>query len=129
MLLAPPSRAELNASVILEQVGPRKSFQTAFSSNAVSIAASCGLDKVTKLEKSRRFKITATRPLTGLPMSVAALQKMDSCKLSAGAALLSSGASSRNCHDCWSSGGEAFFRVSPGCPLSVKARTSWTRPV
>jgi hypothetical protein len=37
------------------QVGPRMSFQSAWSTNAVSICRSCGLDAVARLEVSRRF--------------------------------------------------------------------------
>lgn len=45
------------------QVGPRKSFATAWSANAVSICASCGLGKVTRLEASRRFRLQSAQPL------------------------------------------------------------------
>lgn len=46
------------------QVGPRLSFQSAWSTNAVSICASCGLAAVTRLELSRRFRLRAGRPLS-----------------------------------------------------------------
>lgn len=46
------------------EVGPRSNFSTAFSTNAVSICASCGLSKVNRLERSRRYLLTSTRPLT-----------------------------------------------------------------
>ncbi len=46
------------------QVGPRSNFSTAFSTNAVSVCGSTGLSKVNRLELSRRFFITSTRPLT-----------------------------------------------------------------
>jgi phosphoribosylformylglycinamidine synthase len=46
------------------QVGPRLSFQSAWSTNAVSICASCGLAAVTRLEQSRRFRLRAGRPLS-----------------------------------------------------------------
>jgi phosphoribosylformylglycinamidine synthase len=36
------------------EVGPRLNFETAFSTNAVGICRSCGLGKVTRIEKSRR---------------------------------------------------------------------------
>ena len=36
------------------------SFSTAFSSNAVSICASCGLEKVTRVEVSRRFVLNGS---------------------------------------------------------------------
>lgn len=53
---------EKTATVI--EVGPRSNFSTAFSTNAVSICQSCGLGQVTRLEKSRRYLLTSTRPLT-----------------------------------------------------------------
>jgi phosphoribosylformylglycinamidine synthase len=43
------------------EVGPRTNFSTAFSTNATSITRSVGLDKVTRLEPSRRFLLTSTR--------------------------------------------------------------------
>jgi phosphoribosylformylglycinamidine synthase len=39
------------------EVGPRLNFETAFSTNAVAICRSCGLHKVTRLEKSRRWSL------------------------------------------------------------------------
>lgn len=46
------------------QVGPRSNFSTAFSTNAVSICGSTNLSKVNRLEVSRRFLLTSSRPLT-----------------------------------------------------------------
>ncbi len=46
------------------QVGPRMSFSTAWSANAVSICASCGLGKVDRMELSRRFLIHSSAPLS-----------------------------------------------------------------
>ncbi|PQP95816.1 hypothetical protein Pyn_11703 [Prunus yedoensis var. nudiflora] len=43
----------LNAVIV--EVGPRLSFTTAWSSNAVSICKACGLSEVTRLERSRRY--------------------------------------------------------------------------
>ncbi|KAM7270082.1 hypothetical protein ACFE04_029296 [Oxalis oulophora] len=43
----------LNAVIV--EVGPRLSFTTAWSSNAVSICQACGLTEVTRLERSRRY--------------------------------------------------------------------------
>ena len=43
------------------EVGPRSNFSTAFSTNAVSICQSCGLNQVTRLEKSRRYLLVSTR--------------------------------------------------------------------
>jgi phosphoribosylformylglycinamidine synthase len=39
------------------EVGPRLNFETAFSTNAVAICRSCGLQKVSRLEKSRRWTL------------------------------------------------------------------------
>jgi phosphoribosylformylglycinamidine synthase len=41
-------------SAVLE-VGPRLNFETAFSTNAVSICRACGLDRILRVEKSRRW--------------------------------------------------------------------------
>lgn len=41
----------------LIEIGPRLNVATAFSTNAVGICHSCGLDKVVRIEKSRRYKI------------------------------------------------------------------------
>lgn len=46
-------REGLNAVII--EVGPRLSFTTAWSSNAVSICRACGLTEVIRLERSRRY--------------------------------------------------------------------------
>eukprot|EP00746_Dinoflagellata_sp_MGD_P156639 gnl/MRDRNA2_/MRDRNA2_85913_c0_seq1.p1 gnl/MRDRNA2_/MRDRNA2_85913_c0~~gnl/MRDRNA2_/MRDRNA2_85913_c0_seq1.p1 ORF type:complete len:1338 (+),score=293.78 gnl/MRDRNA2_/MRDRNA2_85913_c0_seq1:88-4101(+) len=40
------------------EVGPRQQFTSAWSTNAVSICASCGIDKVSRIERSRRFAIS-----------------------------------------------------------------------
>jgi len=39
------------------EVGPRLAYQSAWSTNAVSICQSCGLTNVTRLERSRRYKL------------------------------------------------------------------------
>lgn len=44
-----------NGSAVVVEVGPRLSFTTASSSNAVSICQACGLGEVTRLERSRRY--------------------------------------------------------------------------
>ena len=41
------------------EVGPRMSFTTAWSTNAVSVCRACGLDAVTRIERSRRFLLRA----------------------------------------------------------------------
>ncbi|MEN8162606.1 MAG: AIR synthase-related protein, partial [Acidobacteriota bacterium] len=46
------------------EVGPRLSFSTAWSTNAVSICHACGLDSVMRIERSRRFQLLSPAPLT-----------------------------------------------------------------
>ncbi|KAL9227290.1 hypothetical protein vseg_002996 [Gypsophila vaccaria] len=50
------------AAVVIE-VGPRLSFTTAWSTNAVSICRSCGLTEVNRLERSRRYMLFSKSPL------------------------------------------------------------------
>ncbi|KAK4436614.1 putative phosphoribosylformylglycinamidine synthase, chloroplastic/mitochondrial [Sesamum alatum] len=45
---------EYSKAVIIE-VGPRLSFSTAWSANAVSICRACGLTEINRLERSRRY--------------------------------------------------------------------------
>jgi phosphoribosylformylglycinamidine synthase len=42
---------------LLLEVGPRMSFTTAWCTNAVSVCHACGLDKVSRIERSRRYVI------------------------------------------------------------------------
>ena len=42
-----------NGNII--ELGPRMNFETAYSTNAVAICRSCGLDRVVRLERSRRY--------------------------------------------------------------------------
>ncbi|XP_010543774.1 PREDICTED: probable phosphoribosylformylglycinamidine synthase, chloroplastic/mitochondrial [Tarenaya hassleriana] len=42
-------------NAVIVEVGPRLSFTTAWSTNAVSICRACGLNEVTRLERSRRY--------------------------------------------------------------------------
>ncbi|MBI5026066.1 MAG: phosphoribosylformylglycinamidine synthase [Nitrospirae bacterium] len=41
----------------LFEVGPRMNFTTAWSTNAVSVCHACGLKKITRIERSRRYKL------------------------------------------------------------------------
>jgi phosphoribosylformylglycinamidine synthase len=43
------------ADSVLLEVGPRMNFSTAWSTNAVSICQACGLTKITRIERSRRY--------------------------------------------------------------------------
>ncbi|KAJ8752513.1 hypothetical protein K2173_004801 [Erythroxylum novogranatense] len=54
-------REGLNAVII--EVGPRLSFTTAWSANAVSICHACGLIEVTRMERSRRYLLFSKRVL------------------------------------------------------------------
>lgn len=51
----------LNAVIV--EVGPRLSFSTAWSANAVSICQACGLTEVSRLERSRRYLLFSKGPL------------------------------------------------------------------
>ncbi|KAL5733183.1 hypothetical protein ACOSQ2_032875 [Xanthoceras sorbifolium] len=42
-------------NTVIVEVGPRLSFSTTWSANAVSICQACGLTEVTRLERSRRY--------------------------------------------------------------------------
>ncbi len=46
------------------EVGPRMSFTTAWSTNAVAICHACGLDKIRRIERFRRYAVRAKSPLT-----------------------------------------------------------------
>ncbi|KAJ3702358.1 hypothetical protein LUZ61_006063 [Rhynchospora tenuis] len=43
------------AHAVILEVGPRMSFTTAWSTNAVSVCQSCGLTEISRLERSRRY--------------------------------------------------------------------------
>lgn len=47
----------LSPQSFLVEVGPRMNFTTAWSTNAVSVCHACGLTKITRIERSRRYKI------------------------------------------------------------------------
>lgn len=44
-----------NENKNIVEIGPRLNFETAFSTNAVAICHSCGLKKITRIERSRRY--------------------------------------------------------------------------
>lgn len=50
--------AQADQGSFLIEVGPRMTFTTAWSSNAVSILRSCGLSRVSRIERSRRYRFT-----------------------------------------------------------------------
>ena len=43
--------------IVVVEFGPRMTFTSAFSSNATSICVACGLSSITRLERSRRYRI------------------------------------------------------------------------
>ena len=53
-----------DGSTAVVEVGPRMSFTTAWSANAVSICHSCGLTKVTRIEKSQRYQLQSDQPVS-----------------------------------------------------------------
>ena len=48
-------QATIHNPQLIFEVGPRMSFTTAWSSNAVSVCHACGLGKITRIERSRRY--------------------------------------------------------------------------
>jgi len=46
------------------EVGPRMSFSTAWSTNAVAVCHACGLRSIRRIERSRRFELRASQPIT-----------------------------------------------------------------
>lgn len=46
------------------EVGPRLTFSTAWSANAVSACEACGIHKITRLERSWRYAVRAAAPLS-----------------------------------------------------------------
>lgn len=56
-LLATTSPLKWDKHSLTVELGPRRNFQTAWSSNAVSICHACGLKFVTRLERSRRYRV------------------------------------------------------------------------
>lgn len=54
----------LNDGGIIIEVGPRMNFTTAWSTNAVSVCNSCGLNKVNRIERSRRYLLKTSSPLS-----------------------------------------------------------------
>ncbi len=51
------TKSDFEDSEVIE-IGPRLNVATAFSTNAVGICHSCGLDKIVRIEKSKRYKTT-----------------------------------------------------------------------
>ncbi len=49
--------SELGTRNCILEVGPRMNFTTAWSTNVVSVCHACGLHKITRIERSRRYKL------------------------------------------------------------------------
>lgn len=76
VFVTPSSSTTVSSSQILE-FGPRMSFASAFSSNAVSICQACGLNSIDRLERSRRFRILFASDVTELtPRAMNALRAL-----------------------------------------------------
>jgi len=48
------------------EVGPRMNFTTAWSTNAVSVCHACGLKKIARIERSRRYKLQFKERIPGV---------------------------------------------------------------
>jgi len=69
------SAFEESKETILDlEYGPRMTFASAFSSNAVSICQACGITTIDRLERSRRFRFTLSKDLT--PRAITAIHGM-----------------------------------------------------
>jgi len=62
--LTPDSSPGTNYEII--EVGPRMNFTTAWSTNAVSVCHACGLKKITRIERSRRYKLQLKKRIQGV---------------------------------------------------------------
>ncbi|MCR4323273.1 MAG: phosphoribosylformylglycinamidine synthase [Candidatus Azambacteria bacterium] len=54
------SVSDVSAYATVVEVGPRMNFETAFSTNLVAICKACGLEKITRIERSRRYVSSAS---------------------------------------------------------------------
>jgi len=59
------------------EVGPRLTFSTAYSSNAVSVCVACGLTGINRLERSRRYLVWTKTALTDAQVSAFLAQVHD----------------------------------------------------
>lgn len=53
----------LDPGALVLEVGPRMNFTTAWSTNAVSVCHACGLGRIRRIERSRRFLLRTDAPL------------------------------------------------------------------
>jgi phosphoribosylformylglycinamidine synthase len=54
----------LSGEGVILEVGPRMNFSTAWSTNAVAVCHACGLGKIRRIERSRRYLMTVASSLT-----------------------------------------------------------------
>ena len=54
----------LDPGGLVLEVGPRMNFTTAWSTNAVAICHACGLGKIRRIERSRRYRLKMASPLS-----------------------------------------------------------------
>eukprot|EP00557_Chaetoceros_sp_GSL56_P007146 CAMPEP_0176504866 /NCGR_PEP_ID=MMETSP0200_2-20121128/16181_1 /TAXON_ID=947934 /ORGANISM="Chaetoceros sp., Strain GSL56" /LENGTH=1316 /DNA_ID=CAMNT_0017904365 /DNA_START=106 /DNA_END=4056 /DNA_ORIENTATION=- len=57
------------ANYLILEYGPRMTFASAFSSNAVSICQACGLTMIDRIERSRRYRFTLANSLSPRALS------------------------------------------------------------
>ncbi len=53
----------LHTPHLILEVGPRMNFTTAWSTNAVSVCHACGLGKITRIERSRRYRLDLAKDI------------------------------------------------------------------
>ncbi|DBA68000.1 hypothetical protein WJX79_010614 [Trebouxia sp. C0005] len=64
-LTTPTTRfGQTSGATAVVEVGPRMSFSTAWSANAVSICHSCGLSNITRIEKSYRYQLQSGKAVS-----------------------------------------------------------------
>ena len=59
------ARSFLSGDGTCLEVGPRLSFKTAWCTNAVAVCHSCGLEEITRIERSRRYLLRGVNRLSG----------------------------------------------------------------
>lgn len=55
--------SKLKTPNLVLEVGPRMNFTTAWSTNAVSVCHACGLGKIRRIERSRRYRLDLTKDI------------------------------------------------------------------
>ena len=60
------SHSSLFTPCSIIEVGPRMNFTTTWSTNAVSVCHACGVTKITRIERSRRYKLIFKKRVQGV---------------------------------------------------------------